>query len=203
MTTGRLSPVPAKGARRRCSGGLTLIELLVALAIVAVLGVLSFRAVAAATAGRDRLADEFGRWRDITRLMQMLETDLLQIAARPPVAGAGAALAVTTGAGGKGIEFNFLRQDGANDRPRRVGYRLDDGHIVLERWPDGDATAAPAEDIVLDDVAGLRLAFITADGQRVAAWPPGPAAAPSLPAAIDLQLELPDAGTLQRLIALR
>ena len=74
-----------KPASRRA--GLTLIELMVALAIFSVLGVLSFRAIDAATVSRDRLANESRRWQEITRFLQLAETQLLQIVARPAVPG--------------------------------------------------------------------------------------------------------------------
>ena len=61
--------------------GLTLIELMVALAIFAVLGVLSYRALAEVSTSRTRLEEGFERWRSIGRAMQRIDTDLLQLVA--------------------------------------------------------------------------------------------------------------------------
>ena len=61
--------------------GLTLIELMVALAIFAVLGVLSYRALAEVSTSRTRLEDGFERWRSIGRAMQRIDADLLQLVA--------------------------------------------------------------------------------------------------------------------------
>ena len=61
--------------------GLTLIELMVALAIFAVLGVLSYRALAEVSTSRTRLEDGFERWRNIGRAMQRIDADLLQVVA--------------------------------------------------------------------------------------------------------------------------
>ena len=52
---------------RRHLRGLTLIELMVALAIFAVLGVLSYRALAEAAHSSTRISESFERWRIIGR----------------------------------------------------------------------------------------------------------------------------------------
>jgi general secretion pathway protein J len=183
--------------------GLTLIELMVALAVVAVLGVISYRAVAAATDSRDRLSSEYQRWRDITRFVQMTENDMTQMVARPTSANsAGVSLLLTSSGADGGVELSFLKLDGARASARRVGYRLDGTHIVLLRWAGTDAATAPMQDVVLDQVKALRFAFITANGLSIAAWPPPPAGTPPLPEAIEMQLELADVGTVRRLVAL-
>ena len=58
------------------NAGLTLIELMVALAIFSVLGILSFRAIDAATVTRDHLSRESRRWQEITRFFQLTEAQL-------------------------------------------------------------------------------------------------------------------------------
>ena len=58
--------------------GLTLIELMVALAIFAILGVLSYRALAEVATSNSRLEENFERWRTISRSLQRIDTDLLQ-----------------------------------------------------------------------------------------------------------------------------
>ena len=67
--------------------GLTLIELMVALAVFAVLGLLSYRALAQIGDHRQRIGAELARCREIGRGMLRVETDLLQLAA--PAAAAG------------------------------------------------------------------------------------------------------------------
>ena len=70
------APQPARRQR-----GLTLIELMVALAIFAVLGVLSYRALAEVSTSRTRLEEGFERWRSVGRAMQRIDADLLQLVA--------------------------------------------------------------------------------------------------------------------------
>ena len=78
------APQPARRQR-----GLTLIELMVALAIFAVLGVLSYRALAEVSTSRTRLEEGFERWRSIGRAMQRIDADLLQLEGGVVVDGVG------------------------------------------------------------------------------------------------------------------
>lgn len=184
--------------------GLTLIEMMVALAIFSVLGVLSFRAVDAATVSRDRLSSESRRWQEITRFLQLTETQLLQIVGRPSVPGVpGTSLIVSPPNGGTDFQFSFIKLDGARNSVHRIGYRFAESRIVMLRWPGVDADLSPTEDVVLERVKDLRLNFITDDGRTSAIWPAQPPTANPLPEGVEIQLEVTDVGTLRRLIALR
>ncbi|MDD3326389.1 MAG: type II secretion system minor pseudopilin GspJ [Zoogloea sp.] len=185
--------------------GLTLIELMVALAIFAVLGVLSYRALAEVSTSRTRLEDGFERWRSIGRAMQRIDADLLQLVAPAASASttanvqASPALLLTRAASG-GAELQLLRLDDARG-VRRVGYRLVDGRLDWLRWSGRDALGDPIVEPLLGNVRNVRWRFLTG-GNRVDAWPPGERRH-TLPDAVILELELPDHGTLTRFIALR
>lgn len=185
--------------------GLTLIELMVALAIFAVLGVLSYRALAEVSTSRTRLEDGFERWRSIGRAMQRIDADLLQLVAPAASASttanvqASPALLLTRAASG-GAELQLLRLDEARG-VRRVGYRLVDGRLDWLRWSGRDAVGEPIVEPLLANVRNVRWRFLTG-GNRVDAWPPGERRH-TLPDAVILELELPDHGTLTRFIALR
>lgn len=194
------APQPARRQR-----GLTLIELMVALAIFAVLGVLSYRALAEVSTSRTRLEEGFERWRSIGRAMQRIDTDLLQLVApatsSSPTTSAQASppLLLTRAASG-GAELQLLRLDEARG-VRRVGYRLVDGRLEWLRWSGRDAFGEPTVEPLLGNVRNVRWRFLTG-GNRVDAWPPGDRRG-TLPDAVILELELPDHGTLTRFIALR
>lgn len=189
-------------ARQR---GLTLIELMVALAIFAVLGVLSYRALAEVSTSRTRLEEGFERWRSVGRAMQRIDADLLQLVApaassSPTVSAQTSPALLLTRAAGGGAELQFLRLDEARG-VRRVGYRLVDGRLDWLRWSGREAFGEPAIEPLLANVRGVRWRFL-AGGNRVDAWPPGDRRS-ALPDAVILELELPDHGTLTRFIALR
>ena len=185
--------------------GLTLIELMVALAIFAVLGVLSYRALAEVSTSRTRLEDGFERWRSVGRAMQRIDADLLQLVAPAASASttanvqASPALLLTRAASG-GAELQLLRLDDARG-VRRVGYRLVDGRLDWLRWSGRDALGDPIVEPLLGNVRNVRWRFLTG-GNRIDAWPPGERRH-TLPDAVILELELPDHGTLTRFIALR
>lgn len=186
--------------------GLTLIELMVALTIFAILGVLSYRAVSAATDRQVQLAKEFQRWRDITRFLQMTESDALQVVVRPSASTKPAqpSVAIVPTTDRTLSRLSLLTLDGTSGAVRRRGYWLDGGRIMLLRWPGAGTDSVPLRDTVLEDVTALRVSAVGVDGQKSNAWPPGgTVATTALPAAIEIELELPDAGTIRRLFALR
>jgi len=188
--------------------GLTLIELMVALAIFAVLGVLSYRGLAEVATSRTHLEAGFERWRVIGRSMQRIDTDLQQVVS--PAASAtglpseGSTLAAPgmilgrTASGGP--ELQFLRLDEARG-VRRVGFRLVDGRLEWLRWNGREALGQPSVEPMLDGVRGVRWRFLL-DNVRTDAWPPADRRS-LLPDAVILELDLADVGTLTRLIALR
>ncbi|WP_300442375.1 type II secretion system minor pseudopilin GspJ [Zoogloea sp.] len=187
--------------------GLTLIELMVALAIFAILGVLSYRALAEVATSNSRLEENFERWRTISRTLQRIDTDLIQVVAparsseaTPGTPQTGAAMILGRAANGGGPELQFLRLDDSRG-VRRVGYRLVDGRLDWLRWSGRDAVGEPAIEPLLANVRGLRWRFLL-NNNRIDAWPPGNNAV-VLPDAIILELDLPDVGTLTRMISLR
>ena len=187
--------------------GLTLIELMVALAIFAILGVLSYRALAEVATSNSRLEENFERWRTISRSLQRIDTDLIQVVAparspetTPGTPQTGAAMILGRAANGGGPELQFLRLDDSRG-VRRVGYRLVDGRLDWLRWSSRDAVGEPAVEPLLANVRGLRWRFLL-NNNRIDAWPPGNNAV-VLPDAIILELDLPDVGTLTRMISLR
>lgn len=195
----------------RSQRGLTLIELMVALAIFAILGVLSYRALAEVATSRDRLESSFERWRAIGRSMQRIDTDLLQAvtpgdqrgAAGVPTAATSTstpAMLLGRAANGGGPEFQFLRLDDSRG-VRRVGFRLADGRLEWLRWSGREPLGEPSVEPLLDNIRDLRWRFLY-NNNRLDAWPPGDRRA-TLPDAVILELDLPDVGTITRMIALR
>jgi general secretion pathway protein J len=192
-------------SRWHATAGMTLIEMLVALAIFAVLGVMGYRAAATAMDGRQRVAAETQRWREIANLVQILETDITQYAQRPGAAGmanpTASSLQLQTTA--SGVELGFLKLDGSGGNVRRRGYRFAEGRLTQLRWPGTDPVAVPDAYVVLEDVAAMRCTLMSADGQRYTTWPDMQSSRAATLTAIDIEVDLPDAGTIRRLIALR
>jgi hypothetical protein len=100
-------------------------------------------------------------------------------------------------------EFSFLKHDGAGGNVRRRGYRFDANQIQQLRWPGSDALSKPDSYLMLDRVASMRCSVMDKDGVRRTIWPDKQAGAAIAAVAMDIELELPDVGTIRRLIALR
>lgn len=190
---------------RRAAHGLTLIELMVAIAIFAVLGVITYRAVASMADTRTRMDAEYARWRAIARTVQMMEADLMQLAPRPRSGSAPAVSAVEAVNAGSFTQLRLTRIDGANGSLQRRGYRAENGVLWLSRYPNLNDSAKPREDQLLDHVTSLKWRFMTVDGQEVENWPPthNPSMTDVLPVAVRMELETTDAGTLTRLFPVR
>lgn len=197
--------VPQSQPRRYAGHGLTLIEMLVALAVFAVLGIMGYRAAAMAMESRQRVAAELQRWRDIANVMQVLETDLTQYVERPGTGGGGAPsidnLKLVQADGN--FELSFLKLDGGGGSVRRRGYRLAGSQLFQLRWPGTDGVSTPESYPVLALVAKGRCAVVGVDGQRYSNWPDAKGTRQSSPAALELELELTDVGSIRRLFALR
>lgn len=183
--------------------GLTLIELMVALAVFSVLGLLSYRAIAQIADHQQRIGEELARWREIGRCMLRIETDLLQVVA--PLARADSAAVPAMQLHrlpNLDNELQFLIADGSRQKVTRMAFRFAAGRLDWVRWPGRQAEGTPTVDALLQDVAGARWRFLL-NGRRLDAWPPDNAQADLLPQAVEIELELADAGTLTRVFALR
>jgi general secretion pathway protein J len=188
------------------NGGMTLIELLVALVIFAVLGVMGYRATSMAMETRQRVAAELQRWREISNFLQIFETDLAQLIERPhpgsPTVDASTAL-LSLKSGDSSTELSFLKLDGAGGNVRRRGYRFEQQQIVQLRWPGSDALSSQEPYVVLGNVTAVHCFAVGAKGERQPNWPDSAAGNTANPVAIEIELELPDVGSVSRLVPLR
>ena len=187
----------------RRSRGLTLIELMVALAVFAVLGLLSYRALSQMTMHEQRVSAELERWRVLGRAMQRVESDLLQSTAPETLPNTGAAPAMQLiRLPGLDNELQMLVADGSRQRVMRVGYRFTEGRLEWLRWPARIANGEPEVDTLIDELREVRWHFVF-QGRRLDAWPPDNTRTDLLPQAVELELELDHVGTISRLFALR
>ncbi|MCL2656459.1 MAG: type II secretion system minor pseudopilin GspJ [Betaproteobacteria bacterium] len=190
-------------AQRRQTG-LTLIELMIAIAIFAVLGVISYRAVSSMGDSRERVDVALNRWRTIDRVMQLIENDLTQLAPRWQYDNAPlAAPPITLVKGEERDELQLVRLDGAQGGLQRRIYRVENNRLMLVRMPASNVSnAQQSGEALLDQVKTLRWRFVNAAGQEFDTWPP-PDTQDRFPAGVRIELELADAGLVKRVFALR
>ncbi|MDD3675909.1 MAG: type II secretion system protein GspJ [Thauera propionica] len=187
-------------AARRAQCGLTLIEVVVALSVFAILGVLTWRATDHLVDARQHIGAELERWRTISRAAYRIGTELQQITPAPD------ALRLSRGQGenadGEATRLSFTALAGPDHLPTRSAFVLVDQRLEWWLWEEDRLAPAPERITLLAPIDAVRWRFLH-DGSWVDAWPPEQSRASALPAAISLELELPDAGTLLRVFALR
>ena len=195
--------------RTRPSAGFTLIEILVALAILGLIAVLGYRAVSSLTESETRLAAEAARWRDLDALFARLESDLRQAQPREVRTDRGtepAWLARSDDAGNAELRVaragpEFSLEPGSAGQ--RIGYRLRDGAVEVLYWPhlDQPASVAPAAYALAGNVARFEIAYLDARGGWHDHWPL--LGESVIPRAARILLTLDDATVIERWVTLR
>lgn len=184
--------------------GFTLVELLVALAIFAVVSVLSLRAVSAALDHRSHAEAEAHKWRDLGRLFATIESDLgAALETSPPGFRGHAAPDPLDGT------WLVLARAGRDDEgaaavaPRAVRYQFAEGTIVRStRHPPDTAASAPPIHASRHrpQVRTLALRYMNARGEWDAEWD---ATQPELPRAVEIDLMLADGERVRRVVLVR
>jgi general secretion pathway protein J len=194
----------------RRAAGFTLLEVLIAVAIFAVVGVMAYGGLQAVITQQAIARDNADRFRELQFAVQQISRDLLQLNPRPvrePL-GDGYRAALYSDPRSE-ILLEFTRGGWTNPlgQPRaavqRVAYVLEDGLLLRRHWfvPDQTLGEEAVEREVLDGVLEVRLRFF-APGGWSEQWPAGGTATdPSLrPLAVEVTLELEDWGEIRRLL---
>lgn len=186
-------------------------EVLVAVAILAIVALIAWRATAAMTDSEARLAAETARWRQLDALITRMEADLRQAIPRKVRHGgalepAWVAAPVDSG-GNSALAFSRAGPD-AVDEPgsggQRVGYRLRNGNVEVVYWPrlDNAATNDPTAYALIDGIAHFHIAALTGDGRWTDRWPL--AGVPdAMPRGVRVDIELADGTRVERWLALQ
>ena len=194
----------------RRSRGFTLIEALVALAILAVVALLAYRATAAMSDSETHLTEESTRWKHLDLLFTRLEADMREAVPRSVRHGAAreAAWSAAPADSLGNTELTFTRAGSEfalepGTAGQRIGYRLRDGAIEIVYWPalDNAATATPTAYPLIDGIAAFRVSELTASGAWASLWPAFGEA--DIPRAAHVEVTLNDGTQLDRVFALQ
>lgn len=193
--------------------GFTLIELLVALVILTLLSVAGYRGLDAVLKTRERVAAETRKWQHLSFFFARLNQDIAQAVRRPVRDEAGAIVraawvGTTVTVGEDDAELIFTRagipdQGAALQAPQRIGYRLEQGMVVMLRWPalDQPPRIKPVRYPVLEGVREFRLRYLDNSGIWQPQWQyPDPG---KLPVAAEVTLTLASGEEITRLFALQ
>ena len=188
--------------------GFTLVEVLVAVALLALVATLAWRATSALVDSEVRLSDEARKWRTLDSAFARLEADIRQAqprSVRTPRGIEPAWLAATETHGSSAIVFTragaeFDAEPGAAGQ--RIGYRVRNAALEIVYWPALDrADETSTAFALVDAVAAFRVEQLGARGDWTAAWPQAGDA--GIPRAVRVVLTLASGETIDRLFTLR
>lgn len=201
---------------RKSSRGFTLIEVLIALTIFAIMSALAYRGLTAILDARDHVAQENHKWREISIFFARLEADLVNAVARDirnsnnltEAAFIGNATFAKENEG----QLMFTRMGlpgavGTLAAPQRFGYRLKQGTVEELVWPvlDQGQRTVPAIYPLLAGVSTMQLRYLDAANQWRDSWPSLVASGTPpepLPKAMEVALTLDSGETITRLLLL-
>lgn len=207
--------------------GFTLVEVLIALAITALVSTIAYTSLSTVLTGAERTQQSAERSYRVNRALMILSRDIEQLVGRPVRDEFGELEPVLQGGPAARFPLSFTRAGWHNPQghPRshlqRINYRLEENALWRDSYSvlDRAGNTAAQEVRLLDDVEDMELAFldslsnVQASGRGIVldtrnwsdSWVQDPlrqGQALPPPLAVEIRLQLSDWGELRRLYAL-
>jgi len=189
-------------ARQR---GFTLFEMLIAVSIFALMGVIGFAALGQMTRSGQAVADANDRLSDMQFAVVYFSRDWIQVSPRK--------IRNQYGDEESNIiiaddSISFTRSGWSNllghkrSTLQRVQYLVIDDQLVRRHWPSLDQGIAeqPIQTVLLDDVESMEVEFQNSSGRAIRDWPVAEGENNGSPVLLAFRLELPDMGEIRRLL---
>jgi general secretion pathway protein J len=197
---------------KRCAG-FTLLELLIAVAIFALVGAMAYGGLQGVLDQQQGTEQQSQRLADLQKAYRIIQRDLEQLADRSIRNEFGDSVeALVGGSGFNGVEFSragyanpagFLRSN-----IQRVAYVPDQESLLRRTWRvlDRAQDSVPDDQVLVEGMQRFSIRFLDAADEWQERWPPpqnlGAAVSPGFPKAVEVLLELDDIGTLSWLFQL-
>ncbi|RVU39885.1 type II secretion system protein GspJ [Rheinheimera riviphila] len=193
------------------SRGFTFIEMLLASAIFALIGLASVAVLDSVTRSDTASQQAMARLQRLQQAMMMLDRDLWQITPRH-IRVSGEAPNKTTLAGGQnwlesdddGLSFSHAGWTNPGmilprSEVQLVGYRLKENKLerMFYLYPDAVTGTEPQVQVLLEDIDSLKVRFLDAEGVWQESWNNA-----ILPKALKIQLSQQSTGELERVFAM-
>ncbi len=190
--------------------GFTLLELLVALSIFAILSAMAYGGLRVVLDSKQRNEQHAQRLIELQTALSFLQRDIEQAVGRSVRDGFGDVQPAWRS--GFGARLFSLTRAGWRNGPglrrsnlQRVSYRFQDGRLARQFWPvlDRADDTEPPERELLTGIEQVELRYLDAQGQWRDQWPPlnlDRADPALLPRAVEISLTLEDMGKVRRVM---
>ena len=205
----------AAGLDRPSERGFTLVELLIAMAIVAVIGIIALTGLSTVMRQQAIAEERTQRWNDIQFAMRVIALDLAQVHPRTARDESGQTWEPGFLVGPNeqfAVEFSRGGWTNPAGLPRghvlRVAYdwEMDGGTLVRFHWPsiDRTLTTPPGRTELLTGVDEVQIRLLDRNGQWHREWPPldlpSPDSLVTSPRLVEFNVHLEDLGHLWRTV---
>jgi len=189
--------------------GFTLIEILIAIAVFAVMSAMAYGGLNSVMKQRAGLEEHANRLANLQKTFTIIERDILQIVNRGIRDQYGDTKKALVAHDYEDIKLELTRTGWRNPFPnekrvrsvlQRVGYTVKDQQLIRQYWFELDRgyESKPFESVLLEDIKGFELRFLDAKKQWQAQWPKLNAKE-VLPLAIEVTIESDRLGRISRL----
>ena len=191
----------------------TLIEMLVAMAVFAILAALAYGVLSQTIINSELMNARMDRLKALQKTVRVLSEDFMQLNPRPVRQELGGSISAALTTDFQTTYAVELTRAGWNNplvlpRPtlQRAAYRLEADELIRYHWNVLDRTLAnePVAEVLIDGVESIVFRFYPTSGEPVEQWPPqntpGIQGARQRPRAVQIILSLVSEGEITRLI---
>lgn len=194
---------------KKLPGGFTLLEVLVALSVFAIITLVAWRGLDSMATTKARLDQEMRMWRELELVFERIGLDLVQIAPRSWKDADGktrSAIQLVGTEDGSRCQLDLLRF-GADQEPVHLRYATRDAQLSLtvvadSVWSAAAQSAAAGDTLsypLLEQVERCDLALLDRENQWQARWPVKDLADETRPRGLRLRLTLAGRGEFERI----
>jgi len=190
--------------------GFTLVELMVAILIFSIISIISYRTLASLVTNKQIVTGTQDKWSGIVNAVSLLSSSWNRTIPLTVRDENGNLIPAVIGkdkldrASDSQLEFTlsgFISDPVFGSiRPRRLGFRFDNGKLFLVTWPvlNRVRTTQPQLDILMDDVASFQQSFIYPDKTWHDEWPPAGIPIDQLPLGLRVTIVTKKGETIMR-----